>query len=205
MIDPGLFLAFVAAVTVLMLMPGPNVALIVANSVAYGPKYGLLTVAGTTSAMVVQLALTALGMSELLGVFGAWFEWLRWIGVAYLVYLGVAHWRAAAVDLTGARPEPRSARSIYLRALLVSLTNPKTLLFYGAFFPQFVVLTDPVGIQIAVLSGSFLAIALLVDGTWALAAGRARRLLASRGRLRNRLSGGLLVGAGAALALARSK
>ena len=203
MIDPGLFLAFAAAVTILMLIPGPNVALITANSMAYGPKYGFLTVAGTSSAMVVQLGLTALGMTELLGTLGVWFEWLRWIGVAYLICLGVAQWRASPIDLTKTRPEPKSARAIFVRALLVSLTNPKTLLFYGAFFPQFVTADAPVGPQIGVLSATFLGLAVLVDGGWALLAGRARGLLASRGRLRNRISGGLLIGAGAALALVR--
>jgi homoserine/homoserine lactone efflux protein len=203
--EPSLFLAFVAAVTILMLIPGPNVALIVATSVAHGTRYGLLTVAGTSSAMVVQLCVTALGMTELLATIGVWFAWLRWIGVAYLLYLGLAQWRAPATDLTQARPEPRSARAVYARALLVSLTNPKTLLFYGAFFPQFVTVNDRVGAQVAVLSATFLALAVLVDGGWAVAAGRARGLLVPRGRLRNRLSGGLLIGAGAALALARNK
>src|SRR5579863_8208069 len=102
-IDPGLFLAFVAAVVLLMLIPGPNVALIVANSVAYGPRYGLLTVAGASSAMVAQLALTALGMTELLGALGLWFAWLRWVGVVYLIYLGLAQWFAPATDLTKTR------------------------------------------------------------------------------------------------------
>ena len=147
MIDASVFLAFAATVTVLMLIPGPNVALIVANSVAYGSRYGLLTVAGTSSAVVVQLAFTALGMTRLLGALGTSFELIRWVGVAYLVYLGVAQWRAPAVDLTRTRPEPRSARAIYMRALLVSLTNPKTLLFYGAFFPQFVTATHDLGAQ----------------------------------------------------------
>lgn len=205
MIDPGLFLAFAAAVTVLMLIPGPNVALIVANSVAHGPRYGLLTLAGTTSAMVPQLVLTALGLTEMLGTLGVWFEWLRWIGVAYLIWLGIAQWRAPLIDLTKARPQPRSPRAIYFRALLVSLTNPKTLFFYGAFFPQFVTMNQHVGTQIMVLSVTFVVIAIIVDGLWALVAGRARGLLASRGRLRNRLSGGLLIGAGAALAFARNK
>ena len=205
MIDPSLLLAFVAAVTVLMLIPGPNVALIIANSVTYGPKYGLLTVAGTSSAMVVQLCLTAFGMTELLGSLGAWFEWLRWIGVAYLVYLGIMQWRAPSVDLTRTRPEPKSPSAIYTRALLVSLTNPKTLLFYSAFFPQFVSMDKHVGTQIAILSVIFLAVAVLVDAGWAVLAGRVRGVLASRGRLRNRVSGGFLIGAGAALALARNK
>jgi homoserine/homoserine lactone efflux protein len=201
--DLHLFLAFVLAVTVLMLIPGPNVALIVANSVTYGFRYGLLTVAGTSSAMIVQLGLTVLGMTELLGTLGAWFEWIRWIGVAYLIYLGVAQWRAPPVNLAEVVPEPKSARAMFTRALLVSLTNPKTLFFYGAFFPQFVVTSHDVGAQVAILSATFLLLAVLLDGCWALAAGRARGLLAMRGRLRNRISGGLLVGAGVGLALAR--
>jgi threonine/homoserine/homoserine lactone efflux protein len=111
-----------------------------------------------------------------------------------------AQWRAAT-DLTKARPEPKSAHAIYMRALLVSLTNPKTLLFYGAFFPQFITMVHYIGTQIAILSVTFLAIAVLVDGGWALTAGHA---LASRGRLRNKVSGGLLIGAAAALAITRN-
>jgi homoserine/homoserine lactone efflux protein len=201
--DMHLYFAFVLAVTILMLIPGPNVALIIANSVAYGPRYGLLTVAGTSSAMVLQLALTVLGMTELLGTLGTWFEWIRWIGVAYLIYLGVAQWRAPPLNLAEVAPEPKSARAMFTRALLVSLTNPKTLFFYGAFFPQFVVTSRNVDAQVAILTATFLVLAILLDGCWALAAGRARGLLSVHGRLRNRISGGLLVGAGIGLAFAR--
>lgn len=205
MIDPHLLLAFIATVTLVMLIPGPNVALIVANSVAWGPRTGLLTVFGTSSAMVLQLGLTALGMAETLGTAGGWFETLRWIGVAYLVWLGIAHWRAPPADLTRIAAQPKSAGAIYGRALLVSLTNPKTLLFYGAFFPQFVDPARPAGAQVALLSAVFLLLAVTVDGGWALLAGRARLLLARHGRLRQRITGGLLVGAGLGLALARGK
>jgi len=201
--DLHLYLAFVAAVTVLMLIPGPNVALIVANSVTYGFRYGLLTVAGTSSAMLVQLALTALGMTELLGQLGSWFDWIRWIGVAYLVYLGVTTWRAPPLTLTDVRAEPKSAHAMYSRALLVSLTNPKTLFFYGAFFPQFVVMGHDVGLQVALLSATFVFIAIAVDSSWAVLANRARRFLAMHGKLRNRISGGILIGAGIGLAFAR--
>ncbi len=204
MLDPALYFAFCGAVVLLMLVPGPNVALIVANSVAYGPRYGLLTVAGTSSAMVPQLMLASLGLSGLMDIFGVWFEWVRWVGALYLVWLGIRQWRAPAVDLT-LPSEPKSGRAIYVRALLVSLTNPKTLLFYGAFFPQFLSEGRAVAPQIAALSLTFLTIAVLIDGCWALAAGRARRLIAARGRLGNRLAGGLLVGAGIGLALARQK
>jgi homoserine/homoserine lactone efflux protein len=203
MVDSHLYLTFVLAVTVLMLIPGPNVALIVANSVTYGARYGLLTVAGTSSAMIVQLGMTALGMTELLGSLGGWFEWIRWIGVAYLIYLGVAQWRAPVLDLARVAPEAKSARRMLTRALLVSLTNPKTLFFYGAFFPQFVVTSGNVRVQLAVLTATFLLLGILIDSCWALAAGRARRLLTLHGKLRNRIAGGILVGAGLGLALAR--
>jgi threonine/homoserine/homoserine lactone efflux protein len=77
------------------------------------------------------------------------------------------------------------------------------LFFYGAFFPQFVVTSRSVDAQVAILTATFLLLAVLLDGCWALAAGRARRLLSVHGRLRNRISGGLLVGAGIGLAFAR--
>jgi homoserine/homoserine lactone efflux protein len=204
-IDWSLFLAFVAAVAVLMLIPGPNVALIVSNSIAHGPRYGLLTVVGTSSAMVVHLAVAALGMTRALGALGAGFEALRWIGVVYLIGLGVAQWRAAPLDLTKVPPEPKSASAIYWRGLLVSLSNPKTLLFYGAFFPQFIDIKLDAAPQLALLCASFLILALVIDSGWAFVAGRARWMLASRGRLRNRISGSVLIGAGAALALTRTK
>ena len=198
-----LYLAFVAATVLLMLIPGPNVALIVANSVAHGPRYGLATVAGTSSATVLQLAVTALGMASLLAALGDWLEWVRWIGVAYLLYLGFRIWRSAPVDLTTAGAEPRSMRAIFARGLLVSLANPKTLLFYGAFLPQFVAPEAGVGWQLAALSATVLVVAVLVDSGWALLAGRFRGVLAVRGRLRNRLTGGLLIAAGVGLASAR--
>jgi threonine/homoserine/homoserine lactone efflux protein len=200
-----LYLAFVAATTVLMLIPGPNVALIVANSVAYGTRFGLLTVLGTSAAMVLQLALTSLGMAAVLGTLGALFEWLRWIGVFYLVVLGVRQWRAAPIDLTKTKPQPRRPREIFLRGMLVSLTNPKTLFFYSAFFPQFISAEHDITRQVVVLSLTFLVLAMLLDGGWAVLAGRARAFLAGRGKVRNRISGGLLIGAGVGLALAHRK
>jgi homoserine/homoserine lactone efflux protein len=199
----SLYLGFVLASTILMLIPGPNVSLIVANSIAYGTRYGLLTVAGTSSAIVLQLALTTLGLAATLDVLAGWFEWIRWIGVAYLLYIGIRQWIAAPVDLTRTRPQPRSFRTIAMRGFLISLTNPKTLLFYSAFFPQFLSPDAPIAPQVAVLSLTFLGIAAGLDSAWALLAGRVRGVLAIRGRLRNRLSGGFLIGAGVGLALAR--
>ncbi len=198
-----LYLAFVLACVVLIVIPGPNVALIVANSVAHGARFGLLTVAGTSSAVVVHLTLTVLGASAVLALLAASFDWLRWLGVAYLVWLGIAAWRAPAIDLAQVRPQARSARRIFARGFLVGLTNPKTLLFYGAFLPQFIVPGPTASDQLLLLAATFLAIAVVLDGVWALLAARLRALLVAHVRLRNRLTGGLLVGAGVGLALAR--
>jgi homoserine/homoserine lactone efflux protein len=198
----ALYLGFVAASTILILIPGPNVSLIVANSIAYGTRYGLLTVAGTSSAIVVQLALVTLGLTATLDILAGWFEWVRWIGVAYLLYLGIRQWTATPIDLTRTRPQPRSFRAIAMRGFLISLTNPKTLLFYGAFFPQFLSPDIPTMPQVVLLSLTFFAVAAALDAGWALLAGRVRGALAIRGRLRNRLSGGFLICAGIGLALA---
>jgi homoserine/homoserine lactone efflux protein len=203
MIALHLYLAFVAATAILILIPGPNVALIVANSVAHGTRFGLTTVAGTSSAVVVQLTLTVLGATAALDLLAAGFDWLRWLGVAYLVWLGIAAWRAPEVDLARVAPQGRSARLIYLRGFAVGLTNPKTLLFYGAFLPQFVTPGPDAPRQLMLLAVTILVIAVLLDGLWAVLAGRLRALIVAHARLRSRLTGGLLIGAGLGLALAR--
>ena len=89
-----LYIAFVAATTVLILIPGPAVSLILATSIGHGSRAALITVAGSSSAIAVLLAVTALGMTSLMVLLSEWFEWLRWAGVAYLVYLGLQHWLA---------------------------------------------------------------------------------------------------------------
>jgi threonine/homoserine/homoserine lactone efflux protein len=203
MIPIDLYAAYVLAVVVLMVIPGPNVALIVANSIAHGARYGLLTVAATTTAVIVHLTLTVLGASVVLDYLAASFDWLRWLGVAYLIWLGISAWRARGVDLSKVRAQQRSPRLIFARGFLVGLTNPKTLLFYGAFLPQFITPGPTAGDQLLLLAVSFVVIAIVCDGTWALLAGRLRNLLLAHVRLRNRLTGGLLVGAGVGLALAR--
>jgi threonine/homoserine/homoserine lactone efflux protein len=201
---PPLYLAFIAACVLLMLFPGPNVTLIVANSMNYGVRFGLLTVAGTATAMALQLAFTALGMTALLGAAGGWFGLLRWAGAAYLIYLGIAQWRAPETSLGAARPDP-NRRKIFLRAFLVSLTNPKTLFFYGAFFPQFISPGHGVGSQVAVLCVTFLAIELVIDCGWAALAHQARQFIGRNAKWRNRITGGALIGAGVALAGLRTK
>jgi len=198
-----LYLAFVAATIVLILIPGPNVALIVANSVAYGSRHGLVTVAGTSAAMVIQLALTVMGLSGLLALMAEWFEVLRWLGVAYLVYLGLMALLAAPTDLTKVRAAGISSARTFTRGFLVSLTNPKTLLFYSAFLPQFVSPGTDASAQLLLLAATFLVIAAVLDSGWALLASKVSRFLSVTGRLRNHITGTFYLSAAAGLALAR--
>lgn len=198
-----LYLAFVVAVAALMLLPGPNVALIVANSVAYGTRCGLVTVAGIGTAIAAQLLLVVGGMVAALSLLGHWLEVIRWVGAVYLLWLGLRQWRAPAANLASVGAQPRLGARLYGRAVLAALANPKTLLFYGAFLPQFLVKSAPMTSQLALLAATALLLGLAIDGAWALLAGRLRPLLATRGRWRNRLAGGLLIGAGVGLAVAR--
>lgn len=200
----NLYLAFVAATTALILLPGPNIMMVVSNSIAYGPRRGLMTVAGVSAAMAVFLTLTTLGMTSLVMNASHWFEWLRWLGAAYLIYLGVQQWRAAPVGPVAAGP-PAALSKVFWQGFVVSATNPKVLLFYAAFFPQFVDPTAAVLPQMVLLSVTFVVIAAGVDGGCALAAGRIRPFFASerRARFQNRLTGSLMIGAGLWLAFAR--
>lgn len=202
--DPSLFLAFMAATVLLALFPGPNMALIIANSVAHGAQYGFWTLLGTSAALAVQLAVVSLGMTTLLTAAGYWFDLLRWGGALYLIWIGFQAWRAPApvMDAQTAAPRPRAAIA---RGFLVSITNPKTLLFFGAFFPQFVSPGHALAPQLAVMSLTFLLIMAALDSVWAALAGRLRGAIVRQGRLPNRICGGLLMGAGLGLAAVRAR
>ena len=177
-------------------------ALIISNSVAHGARFGFWTLLGTSAALAVQLAVVALGMSTLLRLAGVWFDALRWVGAVYLIWIGVQAWRAPPTALDKAVAAPRPGATV-VRGFLVSITNPKTLLFFGAFFPQFVSPGHALGPQLLVMSVSFLAIVAALDSLCATLAGRLRGSIQRQGRLPNRICGGLLVGAGLGLAAVR--
>ena len=195
-----LYLGFVAACVVLILMPGPMVALIVSNSVAGGMRAGLLTVAGSGAAMLIHLAAVSAGLGALLSALGSALFWLKWAGAAYLFYLGLRALRAAPLALDAGPAANKSAQRTFAEGFLVALTNPKTLLFYAAFFPLFIAPDRPAAPQLAVLSATFMGVALVIDSLWAAGAAKARPLLLRAGRWTNRVTGGLLILAAAGLA-----
>ena len=190
-------LALIAATAILVMIPGPNVALIVANSLRYGLRMGAVTVLGTTLGVALQLLAVVAGVAAVVEIAAEALTWIRWAGVAYLVWLGISTWRTPADDLTAVAAVP----ALFWRGCLVAAVNPKTLLFNAAFLPQFA--GGGSFTELAIVAGVFLAVLLLGDLLWALFASSARRLLVTTSRTRNRITGGFLIAAGIGLALAR--
>jgi threonine/homoserine/homoserine lactone efflux protein len=192
-------IALSLATLILVAIPGPNVALIVANSIRWGFRAGATTVFGTTLGVAVQLAVVVLGMAALVELAANALSWVRWLGVAYLLWLGIKTWREPAADLRQVVAVP----AVFWRACLVAVANPKTLLFNAAFLPQFVSAEGSPSTQLVILSLVFLTVLLLGDLLWALLAGSAQRLLARRTMLRNKITGAVLVLASIGLAVSR--
>lgn len=203
MIAPDVYLAYVVACFVIAVVPGPTVTVIVANSLAWGTRAGLLNVAGTQAGLAVLMATVVVGLSTVIAVMGVWFDWIRLAGAAYLIWLG---WKLLrSPDELGSRSRAAAPRGgFFLQGLLVILSNPKGLLWFGAFIPQFV---DPKGDyvgQIVLLGVTAMAVALVSDGAYAVLTGRAGAVLSrNRVRLASRLGGAFLVGGGVWLALTR--
>jgi threonine/homoserine/homoserine lactone efflux protein len=191
----------------LILMPGPVVMLVIATSLKDGTKAGLQTVAGAGLGNGVLIVFAAFGITTIMGLLADLFYLVRYIGAAYLIWLGVREWRASyrPVDRAAAPSQPRGQGALIARAFLIGVTNPKAILFYIAFFPQFLDPSLPAGPQLAAMVAAFMMIALTLDSAFALLAGRVRRHLIDpvMASLRQRITGSLLIGTGALLAIAR--
>jgi homoserine/homoserine lactone efflux protein len=198
----ALFSAFLLITTLLIITPGPIVTLVISVGATKGPRAALTTVMGTTTGTILLLAAIAFGLDWVVSHAALLFDALRWTGAAYLIWLGVQAWRHAgqpsqAVEETG--------RAHFLRGFLVALSNPKTIVFFTAFLPQFIDASLPVGPQLAAMCAASVAIAAVTDSTWGVAAGlgRAWFMKPSRARLLGRVSGTALIGGGIWLSLAR--
>jgi threonine/homoserine/homoserine lactone efflux protein len=189
----------------LVAIPGPNVALTIANSLRYGTLYGFCTVAGTTVGVGLQLVLVVLGIGALLEIAADILTWLKWAGVAYLLWLGYRSWRAPVEDLAAIHAVRAPVWALFSRGLMVAILNPKTLIFNAALLPQFVAPEGNYVTQLALVAAVFLTVLTLGDALWAIFAGALRPLMLRFQRLRNRITGGFLIAAGIGLALADRK
>jgi len=197
-----LFSAYLLITFVLVIVPGPIVTLVIATGATHGIRAALVTVAGTTVGNAVLLACIAFGLTWILRTSAEVFEILRWIGAAYLVWLGVQAWRHAGK--TGETATPRH-RVHVSRGFLVAITNPKTIAFFTAFLPQFIDPNLPAEFQLAVMCVVAVLMAAVTDAFWAVAAGAGRAFFMKQAPTRwlGRLSGAVLIGGGVWLSLAR--
>lgn len=200
-----LYLAYVAACVALAILPGPIVTLVIANGLRYGTRAALTNIAGAQLGLAIVIGIIAIGLTSLMATMGYWFEWVRLAGAAYLVWLGIKLIRAPALLGSDEKlPPPRGG--FFLQGFLVLLSNPKVLVFFGAFIPQFVDMQRDHLPQVMLLGVTFMVIAALSDGSYALLAGRAGKILsARRARLISRISGCFMIGGGIWLALSRAR
>ena len=200
----SVYIAFLLATIVVVMVPGPTNTLIVANSVRHGRRAGLLNVAGTQVGLAITVGLVLLGLTSLIAAMGAWFDWVRLAGAAYLIWLG---WKLLTDAGAHEESAPRIPRGGFLvQGMAVELSNPKTLLFFGAFFPQFMDMDRNHIVQVLIMGATAMAVAALSDSAYALLASRTARLLtAKRAHLMSQVSGSVLIGGGLWLAFSRSR
>ena len=193
------WLAFVAASAILLAIPGPTVLLVISYALGHGRRPAAAIVAGVALGDITSMTASMLGLGAVLAASALVFTALRWIGGAYLIYLGVKLWRAPVAAATEAEAPPASLRRIFGHAYAVTALNPKGIVFFVAFVPQFLSSSAPFLPQVAVLETTFVSLAILNSALYAVLASAARERLrqARVRRIVNRTGGTLLIGAGA--------
>ena len=209
--SPDTWLLFAAASLLLSLTPGPSGLLALAHGAAHGVRRASVTIAGGVTGFAVLIGLSASGLGALLASSAVAFDVVRWAGALYLVWLGVRTWRSPPTrpgtvatgtsDGATGTSRPRRASGLFAEGFLVALSNPKVVLFFAAFLPQFLDPGAPLALQLAVMGATFLVVEFAVE--LGLAAGASRLLpwLSREAVARRfaRTTGALFVGAGVAL------
>ena len=197
---------FLTATVALLLTPGPAVLYIVTRSVHQGRRAGLLSAFGIGIGTLVHVAAAALGLSALLVSSALAFSTVKYLGAAYLIFLGIRKLRERPAE-TGAGPAPASMRRVFSEGILVNVLNPKTAVFFLAFLPQFVDPSRPVTPQVLGLGLLFTVLGVSSDSGWAVAAGSAAGWLRSSPEVARRqryVTGSVYIGLGLAAAFAGS-
>ena len=205
--DLQTLLTYLAAAVVLVILPGPGTAWIVGQSLAGGTKRGIQAGLGLETATLLHAIAAGLGLSALLATSAMAFEIVKYLGAAYLVWLGIKAWRngdaaGPQAEAEGAKPSV-SARSVYLRSVVTGVLNPKFALFFLAFLPQFV---HPergwVWLQFLLLGALLAVVGFCNDLVLSFAAGRfGRRMVGGGGLWTQRVTGTLFIGLGLRLAM----
>ena len=200
---------YATAVFLIACTPGPNMLHVMTRSVQVGPKRAGFAVAGCITAVLIYLTASALGLGAILKASPRLFDAMRYVGAAYLIWLGIKAWRAPLPDAPDPRSTPAAATSageLYRGGLLVALSNPKLILFAGALLPQFIDSGRPFLLQLVILMTTFIAI----DGFWYAVYAYGGRSLARwlreqrRQRLFDRITGSIFISFGLVLIARRA-
>jgi homoserine/homoserine lactone efflux protein len=196
------WLIYLVAAIGLSLSPGPNGLLALTHGALHGRRKALYTIFGGASGFVAVIALSMLGIGALLQTSLMWLTVMKWVGGAYLVWLGIQVWRSPpiGIEVRGAT-EPRSGRALFQQGALSALTNSKGLLFFAAFLPQFIDPARSLFVQFVIMAGTFASIEIATEVFIASLAHRISPWLRRVGRRFNQACGGVFMAIGAALPL----
>jgi threonine/homoserine/homoserine lactone efflux protein len=199
------YLLYVAAVALLIVTPGPTMLMCMTNSINHGPRRAMTSVAGAVTAVLCVMVLSAMGLGALLAASETAFLAAKIAGAAYLIWLGIKTFRSDAVLQMEGEASAAPRRSFYLQGVLVGASNPKAVLFFAAFFPQFLNPAEAIAPQFAILALTFIAFEFTVLTMCALGVARLMPLLRSSTPVRwiNRICGGLFTLMGGLLLLTR--
>jgi threonine/homoserine/homoserine lactone efflux protein len=204
MLHLATLIPYLGACFILAIVPGPTVTVILANSLKGGTLAGLAIIAGTQIGLVTMIGVVALGLEAVMGFMAFAFDWIKLAGAAYLIWLGFNMLRSSGELGTPAAGPAKSYRRLMLDGFLVIWSNPKALIFLGAFLPQFVTHEAATFPQVMLLGLFFMIVAGSTDAFYAILGGRARNLLsAARVKIVSRVSGVILMAGGVWLALVK--
>ena len=201
-----IWLAYLVATTIVLTLPGPTVLLVVGYALSDGKRSAWRTVPGVALGDFVAMSVSLAGMGAVLATSAQLFLVFKWLGAAYLIYLGIKMWRSApkagTVDIA---VRGRAGWATTVHAFAVTALNPKSIAFFIAFLPQFIVADGPLMPQLVILGATFLVLATANAWAYALLAGTFRQRMSRPKTLRlaNRIGGGVLIGAGVMTAALR--
>jgi len=200
--DLNIWLVYLAAVVGLSLSPGPNGLLALTHGALHGRRKALYTVLGGAVGFCAVIALSLFGIGALLQTSLVWLTILKWVGGAYLVWLGIQVWRSPPIDIEVRAPATSgSGWPLFQQGALAAVTNPKGILFFAAFLPQFVDPTRSLPVQFIIMAGTFAVVEMTYEMVVASLAHRTRPWLRRVGKRFNQACGGVFMAIGLALPL----
>lgn len=200
--DLDVWLIYLLAAIGLSLSPGPNGLLALTHGALHGRRKALYTICGGAFGFIAVIALSMFGIGALLKASLVWLTVMKWVGGAYLVWLGIQVWRSPPIGIElGGSAQPRAGWSMFRQGALSALTNPKGLLFFAAFLPQFIDPARSLFVQFVVMAASFAAIEIATEVCIASMAHRISPWLRRVGRRFNQTCGGVFMAIGVVLPL----